>query len=149
MATAIANAAVVWSLGKPGSAAWWAKRWMLARLGDERPRAVHDAREHLREREREPAAQTGGDGRAAARPPPVSAGQEEQRDESAREEQLGRVGIAHDRVLDPVVMGEEAVDGVHDRPVHRRERTGTEVKGWYSLAGQRTPIAGVPSATGG
>src|SRR3954471_14168151 len=105
-ATAIANAAVVWSLGKPASAAWRAKRWTAPGCetnGRGRATTRETARAIARAR---PGPNDGAaDGHLAG-----AARQQEGRDEQPQEQHLRRVGVGDERILEGVVPEEQEVE---------------------------------------
>jgi hypothetical protein len=87
-------------------------------MGDERPRPVDQARDRLRDRQAEAGAQAGGDHRVAHRGLARAARERERRDQQPQEQDLRGVGVGDERILQPVVMGEEEVEVAQQRQVH-------------------------------
>lgn len=91
-----------------------------AGVGDEGPRPVGQFGDDLGDRKGEPSAEHRGDGGASPVGEPAAAGGEEDQRQGGDEERLGGVDVEEQRVLDGVVPGEEVIQRVQQRPVHRR-----------------------------
>ena len=89
-----------------------------ARVGDERPRAIDQAPDHSGEGEGETRAPDCGDGGPAPIAPLGAMRHEENHPEGRREQHLGAVDVEDERVLDGIVLAQEVVEGMEDRPFH-------------------------------
>ena len=96
------------------------KEVQLTRLGDERPGAIDQAPDHRRDGEGDGGARHRGEGSPAPIPPPRAPCPEEDHGEGRREQHLGAVDVEDERVLDGIVLAQEVVESVEDRPFHTR-----------------------------
>jgi hypothetical protein len=87
-------------------------------VGDERARTLDEPRDDRRDRERHARAEACGDRGALRRSSAVTAHRQEGEHEHGGEQELRRVDVGDDGVLDRVVANEQRVREVSERLVH-------------------------------
>ena len=88
------------------------------RVDDEGPRAVDEVGDHLAYRQGDAGADHRRHRRPAPRDVPDAIREQEDHREGRDEQRLGDVDVEEERILDVVVVVEEVVEGVKDRPIH-------------------------------
>src|SRR5581483_5749879 len=90
-----------------------------AGVGDERPGAIVELGDDLDDEQRETGAQPSSDRRATHRREALVTGKNDHDHEQQEVQRLRRVYVGQQRILDRIVVVEEPVERMNDRPIHR------------------------------